>query len=139
MSLEDASVLAKLFSHLVHEDQIQSFLHAFQDLRQERCSKIRNTDMVNIHFMMMPASEQATQRDRMMRAKFERGEDVLGGTDDRNVARWDENKDIFGYDAEDEADNWWVQWGRLREQANAHAMGTDSMGMIAINIARLGR
>jgi salicylate hydroxylase len=24
---------------------------------------------------------------------------------------------IWGYDAEDEADNWWVEWGLLRERA----------------------
>jgi len=136
MSLEDASVLAKLFSHLAREDQIQGFLYAFQDLRQQRCKEIRAMDMANIHFETMPESEQATERDRTMRAKFERGEDVLVGADDQNVLRWDKIRDVFGYDAEDEADNWWVQWGRLREQANAHAAGTDSVG---INIAQLGR
>jgi len=102
MSLEDASVLAKLFSHMVREDQVPSFLHAFQGLRQQRCARNHNTDMANIYFMTMPESEQATQRDRTMRAKFERGEDVLGGNDDGNVSRWDEIRDVFDYDAEDE-------------------------------------
>ena len=30
---------------------------------------------------------------------------------------WEEIRTIFGYDCEDEADDWWVQWGLLRERA----------------------
>ncbi|TFY51204.1 hypothetical protein EVG20_g11113, partial [Dentipellis fragilis] len=47
MSLEDASVLGKLFSHLISHDQIESFLVAFQELRQERAKKNRIMDMAN--------------------------------------------------------------------------------------------
>lgn len=118
MALEDASVLAKLFSHLRTHDQIPSFLYAFQDLRQARVTKIRLLDMANIQFMTMPPSEMTCGRDAAMRAKYDAGKDVLGGDDeDGNVAQWDENREIFGYDAEDEADNWWVEWGLLRERA----------------------
>ena len=38
MSLEDAAVLGKLFSHLRNEDQIGSFLWAYEDIRQARCN-----------------------------------------------------------------------------------------------------
>ena len=30
---------------------------------------------------------------------------------------WEEIRTIFGYGCEDEADDWWVQWGLLRERA----------------------
>ena len=122
-------MLATLFSHLAREDQIESFLYAFQDLRQGRCARNRVTDMANIHFMTMPEGERTRMRDFSMRTKFDRGEDVLGGTDDGNVSKWDDIWDLFGYDAEDEADNWWIQWGLLREHANplvAEGVGVDS-------------
>lgn len=120
MSVEDASVLAKLFSHLRSYDQIPSFLYAFQDLRQARVEKIRNLDMANIYFMTMPPSDMTEARDKAMRAKYDAGQNVLGGDDedpDGNSEQWDENREIFGYDAEDEADNWWVEWGLLAERA----------------------
>src|SRR5487761_1708857 len=120
MSLEDASVLAKLFSHLRDEDQIPSFLYAFQNLREERCQKNRTIDIGNILFMMEPEGEGTAQRDAMMRSKHDEGRNVLSGDDeDSNVAQWDYNRELFGYDAEDEADNWWVQWGLLQERAKA--------------------
>ena len=120
MSLEDASVLAKLFSHLRNEEQIPSFLFAFQNLREERCKKNRALDIGNILFMMEPEGEGTAQRDAMMREKHDQGRNVLSGDDeDSNVAQWDHNRELFGYDAEDEADNWWVQWGLLQERAKA--------------------
>jgi len=120
MSLEDASVLAKLFSHLRNEEQIPSFLFAFQNLREERCQKNRALDIGNVLFMMEPEGEGTAQRDAMMREKHDQGRNVLSGDDeDSNVAQWDHNRELFGYDAEDEADNWWVQWGLLQERAKA--------------------
>ncbi|KAI0064950.1 FAD/NAD-P-binding domain-containing protein [Artomyces pyxidatus] len=134
MSLEDASVLAKLFSHLREEEQIPSFLYAFQNLRHDRCQKNRVLDMANIYFMTMPDGEQAGMRDKMMRAKHDSGRDVLGGDDgDGNVAQWDENRELFGYDAEDEADNWWVQWGLLRERSKASNVG--ALDIFSLDIA----
>ena len=120
MSLEDASVLAKLFSHLRDEEQIPSFQFAFQNLREDRSQKNRALDIGNILFMMEPEGEGTAQRDAMMREKHDQGRNVLAGDDeDSNVAQWDHNRELFGYDAEDEADNWWVQWGLLQERAKA--------------------
>ncbi|KAH9972375.1 hypothetical protein BJV74DRAFT_210008 [Russula compacta] len=127
MSLEDASVLAKLFSHLRDEEQIPSFLYAFQTLREERCQKNRNLDIGNVQFMMEPEGEGTTRRDAMMRAKHDEGLNVLSGDDeDSNVAQWDHNRELFGYDAEDEADNWWVQWGLLKERAKVSQWESDA-------------
>ncbi|KAH9169576.1 FAD/NAD-P-binding domain-containing protein [Lactarius sanguifluus] len=116
MSLEDASMLAKLFSHLGREEQIRSFLYAFQNLREVRCQSNRALDIGNIKFMMVPTGEMTEMRDKMMRARYDQGRNVL---EDGTVAQWDRNRELFGYDAEDEADNWWVQWGLLQERARA--------------------
>lgn len=120
MSLEDASVLAKLFSHLRDEEQIPSFLYAFQNLREERCQSNRALDIGNIQFMMAPTCEETEMRDRTMRQRHDACQNVLSGdNEDESVAQWDANRELFGYDAEDEADNWWVQWGLLQERAKA--------------------
>lgn len=121
MNLEDASVLAKLFSHLRNEEQIPSFLYAFQNLREERCESNRSLDIGNIQFMMAPTSEETEMRDRTMRERHDQSRNVLvgGEDDDESIAQWNQNRELFGYDAEDEADNWWVQWGLLQERAKA--------------------
>jgi salicylate hydroxylase len=135
MSLEDASVLAKLFSHLRHEEQIPSFLYAFQNLREERCQKNRALDIGNVLFMMEPEGEATAQRDTMMRAKHDQGRNVMAGDDeDGIVALWDQNRELFAYDAEDEADNWWVQWGLLQERSKASTRQDKEMFALDISV-----
>ncbi|OBZ72561.1 3-hydroxybenzoate 6-hydroxylase 1 [Grifola frondosa] len=82
MAIEDGAVLAKLFSHLIKEDQIESFLYAFQELRQARTATVRATEFGNVFYMISEDGES----DMWIRL-------------------------------EDEADNWWVEWGLLRERA----------------------
>ncbi|KAG5342352.1 hypothetical protein C0989_002825 [Termitomyces sp. Mn162] len=123
MTIEDAAVLAKLFSHLRQRDQITTFLWAFQELRQPRCDSVTTKEAGIILCMTMEQSEVQQQRDDVMRAKRDMGKGILGGDgeDSPESPEWVEVKDVFGYSAEDEADNWWVQWGLLRERAK----GTD--------------
>jgi len=57
-----------------------------------------------------------------MRAKFKAGKNVMEGEDgEEDSPQWEEIRTTFGYDCEDEADNWWVQWGLLRERAKETA------------------
>ncbi|KAF9459027.1 hypothetical protein BDZ94DRAFT_1062733 [Collybia nuda] len=122
MAVEDGAVLAKLFSHLRTKDQISSFLWAFQDLRQPRCNSVVTKELRIIHFMTMPPGERQESRDSSMRAKRDAGIGILQAYDNHDEPReWTEIKEVFGYDAEDEADNWWVEWGILRERS----MGVD--------------
>jgi salicylate hydroxylase len=118
MSIEDGAVLAKLFSHLRNEDQISSFLYAFQDLRQERCEQAITKEFEDINYMALPPGEFQQHRDQSMRSKRDAGLSALDAMDDlESNPQWDQIKEIFGYDAEDEADNWWNEWGLLRERS----------------------
>ncbi|TFK61683.1 FAD/NAD(P)-binding domain-containing protein [Pluteus cervinus] len=118
MGVEDGAVLAKLFSHLRTDDQIGSFLWAFQDLRQPRCAAVSKKETGDIHFMTFPPGEMQQYRDNAMRAKRDAGIDALASTNEHEESpEWEEIKEMFAYDAEDEADNWWVEWGLLRERA----------------------
>ncbi|KAI0755259.1 FAD/NAD-P-binding domain-containing protein [Daedaleopsis nitida] len=117
MAVEDGAVLAKLFSHLSEERQIASFLYAFQELRQARVRTVRAGEFASA-FFMTAAGADADARDASMRAKAATGRNALDGEGGVEGV-WDEYRVVFGYDCEDEADDWWVQWGMLRERARA--------------------
>ncbi|KAI0353667.1 FAD/NAD-P-binding domain-containing protein [Trametes cingulata] len=127
MAVEDGAVLAKLFSHLSEERQIESFLYAFQELRQSRARSVRAGEFGNAFFMTLDG-EGARQRDAAMKAKSATGQNVLEGDGGEANALWEEVRTIFGYDCEDEADDWWVQWGLLRERAISRAGHGDDDG-----------
>jgi salicylate hydroxylase len=106
IGVEDAAVLAKIFSHLLREDQIPTFLYAFQDLRQKRLAMFKRNDMNNITYMNLPTCELQKQRDHDMRMNELEGKNALEMG--QSMEFWEELKDIFTYDCEDEADNWYV-------------------------------
>ncbi|KAK7034161.1 6-hydroxynicotinate 3-monooxygenase [Favolaschia claudopus] len=132
MGLEDGAVLAKLFSHLATDSQITDFLYAFQELRQPRTESVLASETGIIHYMGMPncpdqARDQAMQAVALTQAKYKSGDDLfVYSGDEEESAEWAEIKTVFGYDAEDEADNWWVTWGRLRARSleNEDTRGT---------------
>ncbi|KAI0778764.1 FAD/NAD-P-binding domain-containing protein [Trametes elegans] len=117
MAIEDGAVLAKLFSHLLEPRQIVSFLYAFQELRQARTSQIHAHEFSNVYFVTLTDAALVEKRNNAMRAKAAAGENVLGGSDGVASKVWDQVEMLFGYDCEDEADNWWIRWGVLRERA----------------------
>lgn len=104
MAVEDGAVLAKIFSHLLREDQIPSFLYAFQEIRQERVAMMTQNELFNIMFMSMPKCEQQAMRDEGMRMLAKQGINVLEAGE--STEHWEVIKVTFAYDCEDEADNW---------------------------------
>ncbi|KAJ6525963.1 hypothetical protein B0H19DRAFT_1197546 [Mycena capillaripes] len=118
MGLEDGAVLAKLFSHLNTHSQISDFLHAFQELRQPRCESVLAAETGVIRYMSMPNCPDQEIRDQAWMAKTAADTDLFEVSDgEEETPEWKEIKDVFGYDAEDEADNWWVTWGLLKQRA----------------------
>ncbi|KAJ6489048.1 hypothetical protein C8R45DRAFT_993497 [Mycena sanguinolenta] len=115
---EDGAVLAKLFSHLNTESQITEFLHAFQELRQPRCETVLENERAILKYMGMPNCPDQELRDQAMIEKSKADTDLFVFTEgEEESAEWNEIKTIFGYDCEDEADNWWVSWGLLKQRS----------------------
>jgi salicylate hydroxylase len=114
MAIEDSAVLAKLFGHFISADQVSSFLYAFPDLRQGRTKSIRLNEVGNIYFMAMPDDAGATQRDAHFKSRRDRNLSPLDDESDDASGLWESIKETWCYDAEDEADDWWVGWGMLR-------------------------
>ncbi len=137
LTVEDGAVLAKLFSHLHSRDQIQSFLYAFQDLRQPRCASVYAKEVGIVQYMSVPPGDFQQMRDDSMRAKRDAGVGILEAVGDlEETPEWIEIKEVFGYDAEDDADNWWVEWGLLRERARAIAdIGTHNALMTDVMVS----
>jgi salicylate hydroxylase len=104
MAVEDAAVLAKIFSHLRREDQISSFLYAFQDVRQERVAMMLRSETYNNIIMTLPQGEQQQLRDEGMRRLAAQGVNVMEIGEISEP--WEDVKITFSYDCEDEADDW---------------------------------
>ena len=114
MAIEDSAVLAKLFGHFMSVEQVSSFLYAFPELRQGRTKSIRLNEVGNIYFMAMPDDAGATQRDAHFKARRDKNLSPLEDDSGDASGLWEMLKETWCYDAEDEADDWWVGWGMLR-------------------------
>lgn len=114
MAIEDSAVLAKLFGHLLSADQVSSFLYAFPELRQARTKVARLNEMGNLYFCAMSDDAGAVQRDGHFKSRRDKNLSPLDDESGDASAVWETIKETWCYDAEDEADDWWVGWGMLR-------------------------
>ncbi|KAK7678592.1 hypothetical protein QCA50_018464 [Cerrena zonata] len=117
LAVEDAAVLGKLFTYLKVDDQIGNFLWAVQELRQDRCEKCLQEEYDLYVFLTLRQGEMQEVRDAEMRLKHESGRTDLRQGEDVAAKQWEELRTVYAYDCEDEADNWWIEWGLLRERA----------------------
>ncbi len=110
MAIEDAVVLGSLFSHLWTEDQIPTFLNAYQELRQKRCEIVNMGDIKNGMMAVMPDGPEAAARDEVLGHRVDEWDEGM------LLAQFEEIAEIFGYDAGDAAEEWWINWGRFHEK-----------------------
>ncbi|KAJ6467844.1 hypothetical protein C8R45DRAFT_1019192 [Mycena sanguinolenta] len=111
IALEDAAFIGKIFSHTRDRDRVPEFLSAFQEHREERCSRIREVDMEYVEAASLPEGEMHDQRDAGMRANHAAGRNAMEGDFQQML---EDYAIIFEYSASDDADEWWINWGRFR-------------------------
>jgi salicylate hydroxylase len=117
MQIEDAEVLGSLFSRLRDWDQIPHLAEAFQELREPRTRAIYAKETKAFSTVWMPPGPQRDARDQTLYAMMVEGHK---GWDETSMRwQWDEICDVFGYNARDAAEDWWVMWGMLRERSMA--------------------
>ncbi|KAH8110329.1 FAD/NAD-binding domain-containing protein [Phellopilus nigrolimitatus] len=123
LAIEDGAVLGSLFSRLKSHDgsEIVRLLSAFQEIRQDRCSVIAKSELESVLLVSLPDDDpMRAVRD----AGFRAGRDAHAldwddiGEDSLSSA-WEDFKMSFGYEAYDAADDWWVDWGVMRERMAA--------------------
>ncbi|OJT10668.1 3-hydroxybenzoate 6-hydroxylase [Trametes pubescens] len=121
MGAGDGAVIGRLFAHLHRRDQINSFLNAVQEIREPRVERVIRAATGNIFAVSLPPGV-AEARDRDLREHAEReiqdlsGAGAMGRQTSQEMMSAIEN--IFAYDPEDSADDWWVQWGLMQERAS---------------------
>ncbi|KAJ7901386.1 hypothetical protein B0H13DRAFT_2275210 [Mycena leptocephala] len=91
VALEDAAFIGKIFSHTRNRDRVPEFFYAFQEHRHVLSEK-----------PVALGSEGLTWT----------GRNGLEGNFEHML---DDYRTVFGYDAMDDADEWWINWGRFRD------------------------
>ena len=79
---------------------------------------MRESEQEKVRFIVMPPGPQRDARDEYMRMQKELGRSNWEDCSESYLLKsWEEFCGIFGYDAFDDADTWWVEWGVLHERA----------------------
>ncbi|KAF9447713.1 FAD/NAD(P)-binding domain-containing protein, partial [Macrolepiota fuliginosa MF-IS2] len=115
LAVEDAAVLGVLMSRLSTREQIPQLLEAFHDVRHERCIQVHTTELRNAMLVTLPPGEDREMRDAGMRLSLPAVETNWDDTKLRE--QWDEIGEVFGYNAREAAEDWWVKWGSLGSTA----------------------
>ncbi|KAF7310326.1 FAD-binding-3 domain-containing protein [Mycena indigotica] len=121
LALEDALFLGRVFGHTAAPGRVPELLYAFEEHRRARCASIRGIDAAYIGMITTPDGPAQAGRDAMMRANAAAGRNVFQAEGDMQEML-DETRMVFSYDAADDADEWWVSWGRYRERAASMSM-----------------
>lgn len=110
-------MLGTLFARLKSRDHIIRYLAAYQEMRQQRCQDVAVWGAEKVEFCTLPPSQQREARDASMRKAMRRGKrDWTDSDEDYLRESWEELKDVFGYNAFEDAETWWVEWGVMLER-----------------------
>ncbi|KAF8199855.1 hypothetical protein K438DRAFT_669485 [Mycena galopus ATCC 62051] len=118
-ALEDGVFMGKIFSHTRSRDRIAEFLSAFHDHRRKRCSPIRDVEKQQIALITLPDGEKQAERDALMRENQAAGRNVMDSPQSDLHKMLEEIRWVFGYEPTDDAEDWWMSWGRFRDAAAA--------------------
>ncbi|KAH9928057.1 FAD/NAD(P)-binding domain-containing protein [Amylocystis lapponica] len=89
------------------------FLFAVQEIRQKRITDVHRLSRDNLFAMGLPAGAE----DKVITQKSSEIETMDKQQEQKRRMMQEFVEDIYAYDPEDEADNWWMQWGVLQERA----------------------
>ncbi|KAJ7766973.1 hypothetical protein DFH07DRAFT_938604 [Mycena maculata] len=88
--------------------------------REGRCTRIREMEKEYIDLITMSDDEMRAERDAGMRANHAAGRNAMDGDLGQML---EDFRMVFGYDAKDDADEWWINWGRLRDSPSGKGGG----------------
>lgn len=115
LSVEGAAVLSGLLSYVRSLDHIPHLVSAYETIRRKRSKFLHEVEVTSIKQCMFPPGPEREARDlemqKLLRARQHKWDD------DAYLGLWGQLCEIWAYDAFDAADDWWIQWGVLREQA----------------------
>ncbi|KAJ7619693.1 hypothetical protein FB45DRAFT_931433 [Roridomyces roridus] len=115
VALEDGCFLGQIFSHTRDPGRIPDFFRAFNEHREPRCTRIRDMDQEYVDILCLPDGEMQEGRDALFRANQAAGRNAVEG-DMQKI--YEDYCFVFAYDARDDADEWWINWGRHADRAS---------------------
>lgn len=113
--MEGAAVLSTLLSYVRGFDHIPLLVGAYETLRRDRSEFLHQVDLGHVKQTMLPHGPERTARDADMGQYLDAGQ--IMWEDDAYLGLWAQMCEILKYNAFDAADDWWVEWGVLRERA----------------------
>ena len=135
MAVEDAAVLGNILSNISHISQLTPMLRAYEALRHARTSATQASSRLNQKIFHLPDGPEQERRDTEMRAAMAAEHARLAARERRKAEGKDEfaddgmyeqlfegnsnqwadrakNIEQFSYDADSEAERWWVERGQ---------------------------
>lgn len=126
IALEDAVLFGTLFVRLTAWTQLRTFLAAYQELREERCATVRATELTEAKLVALPPGPARDARDSAY---------SMASTDewDNGMMRaiFEGTAYVFGYVASDEADEWWIDWGRYVQGGGEQVESPRTVSMLS--------
>ncbi|KAF7335898.1 hypothetical protein MSAN_02326800 [Mycena sanguinolenta] len=114
MAIEDAAVLGSLFSRMTSRQQVLPLLHAYQNLRYPRTTATQLAARANQRIFHLSDGPEQEARDSSMRETMEDSLREERGEPSRSELAKnakEKNRIQFCYDAEAEAEQWWLTGG----------------------------
>jgi len=115
LCIESAAVLSTLLSYVRGFDHIPLLVRAYETIRRDRSEFLHRVELMNVTQTMFPPGPERTARDNEMQKLLYSGQGKWD--DDAYLGLWGNLVKIWAYNAFDAADDWWVQWGILRERS----------------------
>lgn len=115
LSVESAAVFSTLLSYVRGFDHIPLLVRAYETIRRDRSEFLHQAELMHVTRTMFPPGPERTARDEEMQGLLKSGQVVWD--DDAFLGLWGHLISIWAYNAFDAADDWWVQWGILRERS----------------------
>jgi salicylate hydroxylase len=115
LSIEAAAVLSALLSYVRSPDRIPHLVSAYETIRRERSKFLHEVEVSSVTQSMFPPGPEREARDFEMQKLLHARQHKWN--DDAYLGVWGQLCQVWAYDAFDAADDWWVQWGVLRERS----------------------
>jgi salicylate hydroxylase len=115
VSVESAAVFSALLSYLRGFDHIPMLVRAYETIRRKRTEFLHQVELTSVSQAMYPPGAERMARDQEMQRNLDAGH--VKWDDDAYLGVWGQICEVWAYNAFDAADDWWVQWGILREHS----------------------
>ncbi|KAJ7695076.1 hypothetical protein B0H17DRAFT_441123 [Mycena rosella] len=128
--VEDGFALGRVFSHLTSRDQIPFFfLNRYNQVQYKRTSATKASELTGLVTSTFPPGPARDAWNRQFKVMSLVG-DGTEVADELIAASWATYLVQFNYDANEAADEWWMNWGKLtREKENEPVEGISRIAL----------